>query len=973
MQQLVFSSDNRKQKIVFSALLAIFVFVLYGNTINHSYNLDDQLVTQNHRLTSKGVSAIPEIFTSPYYEDEQGYSYEYRPVVLTSFAIENSLFGENPKVSHLINLLLYAATVTLVFILFTSIFPQLNLLLPLLIALIFAAHPMHTEAVANIKNRDEVLSLMGGLLSMYFAVKYVKLSKLKFLPFVIIFFLFGMLSKTSILPLTLLTPLVIIFFLKPSFNQFALITFSLLVVTFFIAPLNFLSQRIYLVLLVSIILSLFYLYFNTQYYNVFKDVFLRMKKYAIKPMSLNFISEKMRDNVISEPDISNKFIYPNKEINIGSMVLILLSSLVFLVLGVLEINAIFSFLSILPLTFLYWKGNKELRSIGLFLLLLYLSILGVRFNLNTVPYILVLLLLLNFFPRKNTKVNYFISIAYILYFIVFVDFNSGFTSFLIPTAFLFLSYRNGFKKYNWGLYTVYFLFLILKVVDLFLEMDSFGLNEVSYRRIFVPFSVLLVGYAVFKYRKPILVLRGILITSLPILLIVNILLSGNYDTPDYIPNNTTSTELNDNIKTEREIIDDQRLILKISPFGFFTTDRPINFVEMPLSYRAPLDVKVGTSFYILGEYLKKIFVPYEMGYYYGYSYIVPVGLGNPQALLSLLVHLSLLLIILVLLFKRKYLIICFGIIFYMSCISVFSNFLYPVVGMMADRFTYVASLGYSISIAYLILLVFKVNLNNKGGIQLSSKLILTVVILLGAYSYKTIARNALWENPMKLMMHDINHLDKSAQAHNLLANFSMREYANSTNPQLQLKYLNIGAKHFTRACEIYPEFFNARFDLGRVQVIKGNDKEAVEAFKKVLEIDSTFTNAMVYIANIYEDNGMFKEAIPYYEMTIRHANKSNLDFYNMLAYTWFRLGDYSKAIEVGERTLVEHPNSFDPLSNIGKTYLHIGDTATAVNYFDQAFKVRQDPNIAYILSKYYRDHEDIKKANYYNSFTGTNQ
>src|SRR5688572_1852830 len=74
-----------------------FSFLLYFNSVFNGYNLDDELVTQNHRLTSKGISAIPEIFRSPYYEDKEGFKYEYRPIVLVTFAIEHSLFGDNAR------------------------------------------------------------------------------------------------------------------------------------------------------------------------------------------------------------------------------------------------------------------------------------------------------------------------------------------------------------------------------------------------------------------------------------------------------------------------------------------------------------------------------------------------------------------------------------------------------------------------------------------------------------------------------------------------------------------------------------------------------------------------------------------------------------------------------------------------------------------------------------------------------------
>src|SRR5438128_2668470 len=108
----------------YGLLIFVFSFVLYFNCVFNNYNMDDELVTQNHRLTSKGISAIPEIFRSPYYEDQAGYKYEYRPVVLASFAIEHSLFGDNAHISHLINVLLYSVLCVLLFFVFQNLLKQ---------------------------------------------------------------------------------------------------------------------------------------------------------------------------------------------------------------------------------------------------------------------------------------------------------------------------------------------------------------------------------------------------------------------------------------------------------------------------------------------------------------------------------------------------------------------------------------------------------------------------------------------------------------------------------------------------------------------------------------------------------------------------------------------------------------------------------------------------------------------------------
>ncbi|MBK8659423.1 MAG: hypothetical protein IPN22_11290 [Bacteroidetes bacterium] len=83
-------------------IITLVCFAVYSNSLFNGYNLDDELVTKKHPLTSQGIKAIPEIFSSPYYSDDMGYAYDYRPLVHVSFAIEHQLFGEHVAVSHMI-------------------------------------------------------------------------------------------------------------------------------------------------------------------------------------------------------------------------------------------------------------------------------------------------------------------------------------------------------------------------------------------------------------------------------------------------------------------------------------------------------------------------------------------------------------------------------------------------------------------------------------------------------------------------------------------------------------------------------------------------------------------------------------------------------------------------------------------------------------------------------------------------------
>src|SRR5688572_30865975 len=145
--------------IRYSAIIcALFAFALYANTLSHDYTVDDGTVISNNKITKKGISAIPEIFSTSYragfWERQEGL---YRPLSVAMFAIEWELAPENPSPGHWINVILYALTAFLMMMTLSNIFKNYSPLLPLLATLLFVVHPIHTEVVANIKSRDEIL------------------------------------------------------------------------------------------------------------------------------------------------------------------------------------------------------------------------------------------------------------------------------------------------------------------------------------------------------------------------------------------------------------------------------------------------------------------------------------------------------------------------------------------------------------------------------------------------------------------------------------------------------------------------------------------------------------------------------------------------------------------------------------------------------------------------------------------------
>lgn len=158
----------RKQPLEFRKYYLIIMglcFILYGNSLRNQYSMDDELVTLNNEKVHQGVSGIPVLWTTRYAQNNKA-NYEYRPLVLTSFAIEYEVFGPDVAISHFINILLYALTGVVLFHLLLQLFKNYHWILPLGVTLLFIVHPLHSEVVVSLKNRDELLCFLFGLLSL---------------------------------------------------------------------------------------------------------------------------------------------------------------------------------------------------------------------------------------------------------------------------------------------------------------------------------------------------------------------------------------------------------------------------------------------------------------------------------------------------------------------------------------------------------------------------------------------------------------------------------------------------------------------------------------------------------------------------------------------------------------------------------------------------------------------------------------
>lgn len=287
-------SSFRQQSIFIFLIGCIIYFNSIYNLETKRFNkyaLDDDIVMRLNDYVQQGFSGIGTIMTSDSYDSffkSMGSSGElsggrYRPLSIVTFAIEQQLFGEchgtrmlevrdslaniqmmqmNPAIAnklisekaqieaqiskthddlamirHIISVLLYILSVIfLLWLLRDYIFKYANLKfvhpndIAFLTSIIFLVHPIHTEVVANVKSRDEILSFLFITLTFIFIFKNEETSPQPLslrrgakgrgtLLLGVFFYFLALLSKEWAITLVALIPMSLYIFRRVSFVQ----------------------------------------------------------------------------------------------------------------------------------------------------------------------------------------------------------------------------------------------------------------------------------------------------------------------------------------------------------------------------------------------------------------------------------------------------------------------------------------------------------------------------------------------------------------------------------------------------------------------------------------------------------------------------------------------------------------------------------------------------------------------------------
>jgi tetratricopeptide (TPR) repeat protein len=143
--------------------------LLYANTIGHDFVWDDRdLIVENPAVRVLDANTVEKIFTEDFWRASRLGGGYYRPLVTLSYHVQYKLFDGDPAGFHVANVLWNALTCALVFAFVFLLFG--NVPFGLATGLLFAVHPIHTENVAWIAGRTDVLSTLWAMASLVFYV-----------------------------------------------------------------------------------------------------------------------------------------------------------------------------------------------------------------------------------------------------------------------------------------------------------------------------------------------------------------------------------------------------------------------------------------------------------------------------------------------------------------------------------------------------------------------------------------------------------------------------------------------------------------------------------------------------------------------------------------------------------------------------------------------------------------------------------
>lgn len=378
-----------------------------------------------------------------------------------------------------------------------------------------------------------------------------------------------------------------------------------------------------------------------------------------------------------------------------------------------------------------------------------------------------------------------------------------------------------------------------------------------------------------------------------------------------------------------------------------------NILSNSFMHASGFSERYGTTFYTLLLYLKLLFFPYQLTIDYYPFYIPYVGLADIRAIIPFLLYTGLTVAALFLTYRKN--MAGFGLLFYLVALFPVSNLLFIIGPFMGERFVFIPSVGFSISLAWIMI-------RGAEKMKISRFLPVAFMALLILYSAKTISRNFDWKDSFTLYTRDVLTsvnsaiITKGAGHEILLKAEASKDTAEKRNyARWAIPYLQQAVKMNKTTTET--------FLLGNAYYENGEYEKALDMYLETLKMNTNYEKAF---NNYFISAGNLRSPalkITYYNRLIRVAGEKYEPYYNKGLVFGKEMSLPDSSIRNLIRANFIDSTKQECLGDLGVAFGMKGDFVQSAFYLEKALRINpQDVKIRQNLAASYYRLGDVKKA-----------
>jgi len=353
----------------------------------------------------------------------------------------------------------------------------------------------------------------------------------------------------------------------------------------------------------------------------------------------------------------------------------------------------------------------------------------------------------------------------------------------------------------------------------------------------------------------------------------------------------------------------------------------------------PFIKRMLVVFYGIFYYLRKTFFPNRLAPFY--NIIFDLKTSNPFVFLSPVFVLFITAALF--LYRRAYPWLIAVWLTYLIMILPVSGIFQSGMQIVADRYSYLPTLGFFILIGAWFGVLFRHAAHQKKGQAKRLWPILFFIAILAGTVYQTRSYMYHWQNSETLW-----NLEKRYYPYEKRVYLNMGEYFARSHR------IDDGVQLFMEGIQRIPNFAQLYNNLAVFQVKQGKIREAVEAFQKSIKIKPDYAEAYKNLGLLYLQNGEHRLAVPLLQRSI-DLGYPDANIKNDLAWVYAtssdpQIRDGGKALELA-RGICEETEYKNPafLDSLAAAYAETGDYARAEEYQRKAMELLVHPEEGFSL------------------------